>query len=113
MRKKIRLRLDEVYAVDPEKKEPRIWRCYVCGREAAWSDGWAVYNSIRDQEEGSPLLISCSEKCRRERIDPEQDLADLWAECGWSPPAPQWPYTHRTKMNRVGKKKPPESFGYQ
>ncbi len=112
MNKRIRSKIEVKYentAIPGQNKERRVWECYVCHKKEVWSTGWMVYNSIRDQEDGSPLLVSCSDVCRKERSDPEQDLADLWAEKDWSSPPPTWPYSHKTKLGRIGKKKPKES----
>lgn len=40
-------------------------RCTICGIEGAWSDAWQWFGSYKDQDEGKPVLKTCSAACRK------------------------------------------------
>jgi hypothetical protein len=53
----------------------RIHRCDICGRIAAWDDGWRWYGSLLDAEDGDAgVLFICSDACRAEHADDEARL---------------------------------------
>lgn len=57
----------------------RVWWCGVCGRHAQWGPGWAIRGSIRDEEDGRPVLIVCSEEClNRASEGAERPLGDSY-----------------------------------
>lgn len=48
----------------PSPDGVRVWICGVCGHHGQWGPGWAIHGSIRDEENGKPVLIACSVQCR-------------------------------------------------
>lgn len=59
-------RLDQ-WQADRERRTPdgkRIWRCWHCDNLALWGPTHGSFSSIREQEEGIPFIVFCSEECR-------------------------------------------------
>ena len=81
-------------------------QCTVCGKTEEWNDQWQTYGSIQMQEDGAPLLFTCSEDCRARVPDPEQALADLWAQLEYHH-HPQWPFKKAIKLSRKGNPRNP------
>ncbi len=80
----------------------RLHKCSVCGKEERWSDQWSYYGSIEMEDDGAPLLKTCSSACRDRVPDPEQMLADIWATLKYEPPPPLFGH-HRMKLKRKGR----------
>ena len=59
--------------------------CNVCQSCGAWGPGWEQYGSILIEEEGLPVLKTCSDKCRAEIDDPAKWLWLLWKKIGVEP----------------------------
>ena len=59
--------------------------CNVCQKCAEWDSGWEWYGSIAMEEDGLPVLKTCSEKCRSEVDDPARWLLLLWGKVGAKP----------------------------
>lgn len=59
--------------------------CNVCQGCGSWGPGWEFYGSILIEEEGLPLLKTCSDKCRAKIDDPDRWLLLLWAKMGARP----------------------------
>jgi len=41
-----------------------IHQCSICGVNQEWNDNWSWYGSIKDMENGLPIVKTCSEECR-------------------------------------------------
>ena len=99
MKKSIREAFDLRAAMKAEEKEwasrtaqtPKFWKCYVCRKEETWRDGWRCYNSMLGQEAGEPLIVTCSDACRKTHTDEqwEQALFRMFDETGYVEPPPQ------------------------
>lgn len=50
----------------PGEPQRRIHVCTVCEYRGIWTDAWQWFGSLRDEDEGGPIVKVCSEKCRRE-----------------------------------------------
>jgi len=59
--------------------------CNVCQGCGPWGPGWQFYGSILIEEEGLPLLKTCSDKCRAEVDDPARWILLLWKKTGAQP----------------------------
>lgn len=59
--------------------------CNVCRGCATWGSGWQSYGSYLIEEEGLPLLKTCSDKCRAQIDDPARWLLLLWIKTGARP----------------------------
>jgi hypothetical protein len=59
--------------------------CNVCQACGPWDSGWQHYGSILIEEEGLPLLKTCSDKCRARIDDPANWLLRLWIKMGVKP----------------------------
>jgi hypothetical protein len=47
-----------------EKRCPAgMHTCSICGFRGFWTDRWAWYGSLKDDEEGSPIIKTCSDEC--------------------------------------------------
>lgn len=42
----------------------RLYQCDICGKIENWTNEWEWFGSYIDQEEGEPILYTCSSKCR-------------------------------------------------
>ena len=63
----------------------RKYTCNVCQGCGPWGPGWQFYGSILMEEEGLPLLKTCSDACRSKIDDPDQWLRLLWLKMGVTP----------------------------
>ena len=63
----------------------RKYTCNVCQGCGPWGPGWQFYGSILIEEEGLPLLKTCSDACRSKIDDPDQWLRLLWLKMGVTP----------------------------
>jgi hypothetical protein len=59
--------------------------CNVCQACAEWGSGWQHYGSILIEEEGLPVLKTCSDKCRAKIDNPAIWLLRLWLKVGARP----------------------------
>lgn len=59
-----------------------VHRCDICGKQGEWSEGtWARWGSLLMEEDGLPLLITCSDLCRTAVLfmgGPERVLGAIW-----------------------------------
>jgi hypothetical protein len=53
-------------------------KCTVCGMRSDWNDSWQWYGAIDD--DGMPIIKTCSDKCRSEISDPERLLLKIRRE---------------------------------
>lgn len=44
---------------------PKVYTCNVCGTEGVWGEGWSWYGSYRAMDRGEPIVVCCSEHCRK------------------------------------------------
>lgn len=61
--------------------------CNVCLKCEPWGAGWQFYGSLLIEEEGLPLLKTCSDKCRAQIDDPASWLLQLWEKMKVKPRA--------------------------
>jgi hypothetical protein len=67
------------------KSERRKHVCNVCQSCGEWGSGWQSYGSALIEDEGLPVLKTCSEKCRAKIDDPAGWLLRLWIKMNIRP----------------------------
>ncbi len=63
----------------------RSHRCYVCKTKGKWTKDWQNWGSILIEEEGLPVLMTCSQKCRDKIKNPAIELLKHWNSLGARP----------------------------
>ena len=55
-----------------------IYRCFACGKEGAWSDGWCYWGNVECKKCGGAHVnwIACSEACSLQLASSEQAFAE-------------------------------------
>lgn len=48
---------------DPDRPK-RQHQCRVCGAVGAWGRSWLWYGSFKGMDDGDPIVITCSDRCR-------------------------------------------------
>ncbi len=48
-----------------ERLGRKIWTCVQCGKEDIWVPTWLWYGSAKDLDDSKPVVVVCSEACRK------------------------------------------------
>lgn len=54
--------MQDTSKIDTSKK---IYTCSVCSNLFNWQDGSCWFGSLKDQEDGKPLIYCCTNDCRK------------------------------------------------
>ncbi len=58
---------DDVIRLLPKPEDGRrLHTCSMCGRTDTWGDTWEWYGSMREWDDGKPLIKVCSVKCKQD-----------------------------------------------